>query len=71
MLWLLPSLATYLPDRLLAANAVAMQAAAPAELAPPSRSGSPVGDDFSDLFDDSPSQKNEPYYDDLQDLQAE
>jgi tripartite ATP-independent transporter DctM subunit len=71
LVWLLPSLATYLPDRLLAADAVAMQSAAPPSLAPAASSGSPVGDDFSDLFDDSPSQKNEPYYDDLQDLQAE
>jgi hypothetical protein len=67
VLWRLPVLATWLPERLFAAEAVAMQA--PAPLAPGASSGSPVGDDFTDLFEDSP--RNEPYYDNLDDLVEE
>jgi tripartite ATP-independent transporter DctM subunit len=64
LLWRLPVLATWLPERLFAAETVAMEA--PASLAPAASSGSPVGDDFSDLFEDSP--RNAPYYDNLEDL---
>jgi tripartite ATP-independent transporter DctM subunit len=71
LVWLLPSLATYLPDRLFAADAVAMQSGAPPSLVPAAPSGSPVGDDFSDLFDDSPSRNTEPYHDDLAGLAEE
>jgi hypothetical protein len=71
LVWLLPSLATYLPDRLFAAEAAAMQSAAPPSLVPAAPSGSPVGDDFSDLFDDSPSRNTEPYHDDLAGLAEE
>jgi tripartite ATP-independent transporter DctM subunit len=64
LLWRLPGLATWLPERLFAAETAAM---APASSAPAAPSGSPVADDFSDLFEDSP-RRNEPYHDNLEDL---
>ena len=69
LVWLVPALATYLPDRLFAADAMALQSDTPSSLETSASSGSPVGDDFSDLFDDAPAgQETEPYYDDLDDV---
>jgi hypothetical protein len=67
LLWMVPSLATYLPDRLFAQDAMPAAAAesAPARSTP---AGSPVADDFSDLFDEPPSGRNPPYMDDFGEL---
>ncbi|HET7202640.1 MAG TPA: TRAP transporter large permease subunit [Steroidobacteraceae bacterium] len=69
LLWLVPSLATYLPDRLFAAEAQAMESYAPGTATPRASRGSPVADDFRDLFEEPQPGRNEPYYDDLEDLE--
>lgn len=67
LLWLLPGMATRLPERLFAAEAPAVDRPAPAgESAAPA--GSPVSDDFSDLFDAPAPGRNPPYRDDFEDL---
>ncbi len=70
LLWLVPGLATYLPDRLFAAEAYASDSQARGAVGPRAARGSPVDDDFSDLFEGSPQPgRNEPYYDELEDLE--
>jgi TRAP-type mannitol/chloroaromatic compound transport system permease large subunit len=67
LLWAVPSLATYLPDRLFAHEAPRMDdERGPG--APAAASGSPVADDFSDLFDPPSAGRNPPYNDDFRDL---
>jgi tripartite ATP-independent transporter DctM subunit len=68
---LVPSLATHLPDRLFRAEAAEIEMARPTSLAPSAPGGSPVADDFDDLFDEAPSPDNEPYYDNLEELEQE
>jgi tripartite ATP-independent transporter DctM subunit len=70
LVWRVPSLATYLPDRLFGKDAP-LPVAAEAAPAPAAQTGSPVADDFSDLFDESPSGRNPPYMDDFRDLLPE
>jgi hypothetical protein len=63
----MPALATYLPDRLFADAAFLHEdARGPSSSTTPS--GSPVADDFSDLFDGSAADRPRPYQDDLRDL---
>ena len=67
LLWALPGLATYLPDRLFADAAPLQQDARdPGSSTTPS--GSPVADDFSDLFRQPAPDRPRPYQDNLQDL---
>jgi TRAP-type mannitol/chloroaromatic compound transport system permease large subunit len=67
VLWLVPGLATRLPDRLFAEEAPGVAAAAPAAQAP-THSGSPVADDFSDLLEAPAPGRNAPYRDNFDDL---
>jgi len=67
LLWAMPALATYLPDRLFA-HAAPLQEDARGPSLPSTPSGSPVADDFSDLFDGPAPHQPRPYQDDLQDL---
>jgi tripartite ATP-independent transporter DctM subunit len=67
LLWMIPSMATYLPDQLFSQNAFALEAA-PTTLAPRAASGSPVTDDFSDLFEQPSPGRNPPYMDDFEQL---
>jgi hypothetical protein len=67
--WLLPGLATYLPDRLFAADAQVIDSYEPGTATPRASSGSPVSDDFSDLFEAPQPGRNPAYYDDLENLE--
>ena len=66
LLWVLPSMATYLPERLFAADAQLAVDDRPAAVAAPA--GSPVADDFSDLLEEPEKGHNPPYADDFKDL---
>ncbi len=66
LLWVLPSMATYLPERLFAADAQLAVDDRPAAVAAPT--GSPVADDFSDLLEAPTKGRNPPYADDFKDL---
>jgi tripartite ATP-independent transporter DctM subunit len=66
LLWAFPSMATYLPDRLFGHVAPLAEDAGPA--APAAASGSPVADDFSDLFESPVPGRNPPYMDNFEDL---
>jgi len=63
----MPALATYLPDRLFAHDAP-LQEDTRGPSAPTTPSGSPVADDFGDLFDEPAPNRPRPYQDDLQGL---
>jgi hypothetical protein len=72
LLWLVPGLATSLPERLFAERTaapatqpLAQDGAARGPAAPP---GSPTGDDFSDLLEEPAPGRNPPYRDDFDDL---
>jgi TRAP-type mannitol/chloroaromatic compound transport system permease large subunit len=67
VLWMAPTLATYLPDRLFR-NEAAMLEDDRGPAAPTAPSGSPVADDFSDLFEDPVPGRNPPYRDNFEDL---
>jgi tripartite ATP-independent transporter DctM subunit len=67
VLWLVPGLATRLPDELFAEEAPGVAAAAPA-VQPPTSSGSPVADDLSDLLEAPAPGRNAPYRDNFDDL---
>ena len=67
LLWLAPSMATYLPDELFAHEAPLLDGGAPA-IRPAVTSGSPVADDFSDLLDEPTPGRNPPYMDNFEDL---
>jgi tripartite ATP-independent transporter DctM subunit len=71
LVWSLPGLATYLPDRLFAAQAYGTEADAQVDgfTAPRPASGSPVADDFSDLFEAPQPGRNEAYYDEMEDVE--
>jgi hypothetical protein len=66
LVWLVPGMATHLPDRLFAQEALAATEASEAGLVAPS--GSPVADDFSDLFEEPKPGRNPPYRDNFEDL---
>ena len=67
LVWAVPSLATYLPERLFSHEAPLLEDnRGPA--APAATSGSPVADDFSDLFDEPTPGRNPPYRDNFEDL---
>jgi len=67
LVWAVPSLATYLPERLFSHEAPLLEDnRGPA--APTATSGSPVADDFSDLFDEPTPGRNTPYRDNFEDL---
>ena len=67
LVWTAPSLATYLPDRLFSHEAALLEDdRGPA--APAAASGSPVADDFTDLFDEPTPGRNPPYRDNFEDL---
>jgi hypothetical protein len=66
LVWMFPRMATYLPEKLYAPE---VHAAEPTPSSGPTApSGSPVGDDFSDLFEEPQPGKNEPWMDDLRDV---
>jgi tripartite ATP-independent transporter DctM subunit len=67
LVWMVPSLATGLPDRLFGQEPPALDAA-DAMPAPATTAGSPVSDDFSDLFKAPAAGQNAPYLDDFSDL---
>jgi TRAP-type mannitol/chloroaromatic compound transport system permease large subunit len=67
LLWLVPGMATYLPDRLFAQEAPAA-ADVVSEGGPSASSGSPVADDYSDLLEEPAPGRNPPYRDDFRDL---
>ena len=67
LLWFAPGLATSLPERLFADTATGMAEIAPAT-GPTRDAGSPVADDFSDLFDAPMPGRNPPYRDNFDDL---
>jgi tripartite ATP-independent transporter DctM subunit len=66
LVWLVPGMATHLPDRLFAQEAPAATEAS--EAGPVAPSGSPVADDFSDLFEEPKPGRNPPYRDNFEDL---
>jgi tripartite ATP-independent transporter DctM subunit len=66
LMWLVPGTATHLPDRLFAQEAPAATEAS--ETGPVAPSGSPVADDFSDLFEEPRPGRNPPYRDNFEDL---
>jgi TRAP-type mannitol/chloroaromatic compound transport system permease large subunit len=68
LVWMVPSLATYLPDRLFGHEAPMLEADDRGPAAPTTPSGSPVADDFTDLFEDPQPGRNPPYRDDFEDL---
>jgi hypothetical protein len=65
--WLVPGMATRLPDRLFAEEAMSVEGAADSG-APVASSGSPVADDFSDLLEEPAPGRNPPYRDNFEDL---
>ncbi|MDX2223316.1 MAG: TRAP transporter large permease subunit [Rhodospirillaceae bacterium] len=68
LLWVIPEMATTVPDLLFGADAVAaLDARAPSD-APLAPTGSPAGDDFSDLFAPPGEQSVQPYMDDFENL---
>jgi hypothetical protein len=67
LLWAMPALATYLPDRLFAHDAPLQEDVRGPDV-PATRSGSPVSDDFGDLFEPPAPEQPRPYQDDLQEL---
>jgi tripartite ATP-independent transporter DctM subunit len=69
LLWAFPSMATYLPDRLFGHEAPMAEDAGPS--APGASSGSPVADDFGDLFEAPAPGRNPPYMDNFEDLVPE
>jgi tripartite ATP-independent transporter DctM subunit len=69
LVWLWPGLATSLPDRLFANAPAALEAAStPGSTTRAAPGGSPVADDFSDLFEPAQPRKNEAYRDEMEDL---
>jgi len=70
IVWLVPSMATYVPNRLFD-NAVAASDERAPDRGPATPSGSPVADDFSDLFDEPEPGRNPPYQDNFEDLVPE
>jgi tripartite ATP-independent transporter DctM subunit len=67
LIWMVPGLATGLPDRLFGHEPPALDAT-DAMPAPATAAGSPVSDDFSDLFQAPAAGQNAPYLDDFSDL---
>ena len=67
LVWLVPGMATHLPDRLFAEEAMSVDGDASAG-APVASSGSPVADDFSDLLEEPTPGRNPPYRDNFEDL---
>jgi len=70
LLWLAPSMATHLPGKLFNQQAPAAEDR-PSSGAPIATSGSPVADDFSDLFEEPTPGRNPPYRDEFEDLLPE
>lgn len=67
MLWIMPSSATWLPGKLFAPDAAALETTIRSN-APSANVGSPVADDFTDLFSPPTPDRNKPYMDDFEDL---
>jgi len=67
LVWMVPGMATRLPERLFAAEAQAMPMV-PDSIAPAATAGSPVSDDFSDLLGPPQPAVNPPYLDDFSGL---
>jgi hypothetical protein len=67
LLWTFPQMATSLPAKLFEDEPPALESRA-AEAAPAASSGSPVADDFSDLFDPPSPGRNPPWRDNFEDL---
>jgi TRAP-type mannitol/chloroaromatic compound transport system permease large subunit len=67
LVWLIPGMATGLPDMLFAPE-TAEAAEVMSQNGPPSPLGSPVADDFRDLFDPPTEGLNPPYRDDFREL---
>jgi TRAP-type mannitol/chloroaromatic compound transport system permease large subunit len=67
LVWMVPGMATRLPERLFAAEAQAMPMI-PDSVAPAAAAGSPVSDDFSDLFGPPQRGVNPPFLDDFSGL---
>ncbi len=68
ILWAVPGLATRLPERLFAAPPMPLEPSADAGTATTAPAGSPVADDFEDLFEEPTPGRNPPYSDDFRDL---
>jgi tripartite ATP-independent transporter DctM subunit len=68
LVWLIPGMATSLPDRLFGQEAPAIEAVA-GDSGPTVSSGSPVADDFSDLLEEPTPGRNPPYHDTFEDLE--
>ena len=68
LVWLIPGMATGLPDRLFGEAAPAIEAVA-GDRGPAAPSGSPVADDFSDLLEEPTPGRNPPYHDNFEDLE--
>lgn len=67
VLWLVPEVATALPEVIFSAEPILLDAPSGASAAA-APAGSPVADDFSDLFAAPGDQKTQPYKDDFGDL---
>ena len=68
LVWLVPGMATGLPDRLFGQEAPAIEAVE-VDGGPAVSSGSPVTDDFSDLLEEPTPGRNPPYRDNFEDLE--
>jgi tripartite ATP-independent transporter DctM subunit len=67
LVWMVPTMATGLPDRLFGQEPPALDAA-DTLAAPAAATGSPVGDDYSDLLEPPAPGRNAPYLDNFEDL---
>ena len=68
LVWAIPSMATYLPARIFDSPSVGLAVPGPMQDAPAARVGSPVGDDFGDLFAEPGAPRNAPWMDDFREL---
>jgi tripartite ATP-independent transporter DctM subunit len=68
ILWAAPGLATRLPERLFSMPPMPLETASESGPAATAPAGSPVADDFEDLFEEPTPGRNPPYRDDFRDL---
>ncbi len=68
LVWSIPSMATWLPSKLFDVKPAELAAPSAADEAPATRAGSPVTDDFSDLFPAPGTPREAPWMDDFREL---
>jgi tripartite ATP-independent transporter DctM subunit len=68
LVWSIPSMATWLPSKLFDVKPAELAVPSAADEAPATRAGSPVADDFSDLFPAPGTPREAPWMDDFREL---